>query len=161
MSLGFSFSAGNRVSASNLQAMVALLDAMSSFPVSAAGNDGTTTSTTYVNTLTGAATPLSLAFTALKSQHLVTVSCTVLNSGASGPWNQYMAFQVTGSGFTTYGPSDADSAYGQWTNNNVAGVGTRSTVVSGLTPGVSYTVTAFMRVGNSTGNFLNRRIVVE
>lgn len=121
---------------------------------------GTTTSASYVSALTGTSA-LVTTFVAARTTAEVTVSTFVTNSGASGPLTQYIAPQVTGSGFTTYGPVDADAAIGQWTNNNVAGTVSRTTIITGLTPGVTYTVTAFMKVTGSTGSFNFRRIIIR
>ena len=122
---------------------------------------GTTTSTTYTSTLSGVTTPLSLTFVAAKTSVAITVS-TLITQQTSGPWNQFMAPVVIGAtdGYS-YGPNDADAATGQFTNNNVGSVVERTTVITGLTVGNSYTITPQYKSGGVQCTFGNRRIVVH
>jgi len=119
----------------------------------------TTTSTTYTATLTGTST-LSLTFVALSTTAKVTVSAFIVNTGASGPFTFYMAPVTTGSGFTTVGPSDADAAIMQ-TGVNIGSTTEKSSILTGLTVGTTYTVTAQHKVSAQTGNFIYRRIFVD
>lgn len=122
---------------------------------------GTTASATYTATLGGVAAPLSVSFVAAKTAHVVTVGALITQQ-TSGPWNQHMAPVVTGAGFAAYGPNDADAAMGQMTNNNVGAYVEKSTVVTGLTIGNTYTVTPQYKAGSGiTCTFANRRIVVH
>jgi hypothetical protein len=129
-------------------------------PVNATGTSGTTTSTSYTTTLSGGATP-STTFVARNTSHAIEISAMILNSGGSGPFTQYMSFQVTGSGFSTYGPSDADAATAQYTNNSIGSQCTRTTVVGGLTVGTTYTVTGWFKVSGSTGQFNLPRVLIH
>lgn len=149
------FAAGQIPTVDELDESLASIDAQVDDPTS-----GTTTSTSYTATLTGT-TSLSTAFVAARTGHWIGVSCMSLNSGASGPFNQYMSFDITAAGGFTYGPVDADAAETQWTNNNVGGMASRRTYVSGLTPGTTYTVTVKHKVSAQTGTFRSRRLTIE
>jgi len=124
---------------------------------------GTTNSITYTSTLTGVGTALSTTFVAKCTTHCVTVGALMTISG-SGPWVVYMAPVVTGSGFTTYGPSDDDAAHCQPDDSPATGAYVeRTTIVPGLTPGVTYTVTPQFRSMSTAGtaSFASRTIIVR
>jgi hypothetical protein len=123
--------------------------------------NGTTTSTSYTATLAGVATPLSLAFVARRSVHTMVVGTTILQT-TTGPWTAWMAPVVTGAGFSTYGPLDNDAATAQPDDINMGSYSERTSIVAGLTPGVTYTITPQFKAqsGAGTANFRDRTIVV-
>lgn len=126
-----------------------------------AAANGTTTSTSYTSTLSGVATPLSLAFVAKRAVHVIKVGATILQT-TTGPWTAWMAPVVTGSGFSTYGPVDDDAQTAQQDDINAGAYGERTSLVSGLTPGVTYTVTPQFKAQSAAGtaNFRDRTIIV-
>ena len=152
--------AGHRPLASELATYRTAILELQAVPVMASDTTaGTTTATAYTATLTGVTTPLSVSFVAAKSSHVVVVGALITQQ-SSGPWNQYMAPVVTGPSFA-YGPNDGDALIGQWTNNNVSAYSERSTVITGLTVGNTYTVTPQYRCSGNQCTFAQRRIVVH
>jgi hypothetical protein len=122
----------------------------------------TTSSASYTATVSGGTSSFNTTFVATRTAHTITVSAFMLNAGSIGPYTFFMAPVVTGSGFSTYGPNDTDAAVAQFVNTSVPGsTCTRSTVVTGLTPGTTYTVTLQQKATGSTGEFANRRIVIS
>lgn len=131
------------------------------FPLSVTSTgDGSHNGGAYTFVPSGLApSPLSITFTAVKPIHTIEVSAKVINSGAGGPFNGLLSFQVTGA--MTYGPNDTDAANQQQTNNNIGGTVSRRTPVAGFVPGLQYTVTATFRVTGSTFLWNAIRLIVE
>lgn len=119
---------------------------------------GSTTSTSYTSTLTGA-TALSITFTATRTWHMVEVRGLIIQA-VSGPWSQYINFQVVGTGYS-YGPVDGDAIYTQWTNNSVSAMTSARSKITGLTVGNSYTVTMQYKSSGVQINISRRGITVE
>lgn len=114
---------------------------------------GTTTSTTFTDTLTGAST-LAVSFTAPASgQIVVSVAATMANGGAN---NVVIGFRLSGA--STVAASDARSA-------NMLGASAfrlgASCLVTGLTAVGSYTATCQHRTTAGTATYLNREIIVQ
>lgn len=114
---------------------------------------GTTTSTTFTDTLTGAST-LAVSFTAPASgQVVVSVAATMANGGAN---NVVIGFRLSGA--STVAASDARSA-------NMLGASAfrlgASALVTGLTAVGSYTATCQHRTTAGTATYLNREIIVQ
>lgn len=114
------------------------------------GATTSTTSTTYADTTTVA----SVAFVAPASGVVeVTVNANQFNSTSN---YTFTAFRLSGAG--TYAANDNDAA---WTFGTGAMRSEASTVVTGLTPGGSYTATMQHAVIAGTGTYGPRRIIVK
>ena len=121
---------------------------------------GTTTSATYTDTLTSTGTH-TLNFVAPASGKIVvTIACVAVN-GTAGAYAA-MSFRVSGAA-GTQAASDANQVYGQGTGTNRPEVRTSvPTLVTGLTPGASGTITLQHKVtGGGTGTFNYRRIQIR
>lgn len=115
---------------------------------------GTTSSTSYTDTLGGTGT-VSINFTApLSGIVAVTTKASMDNNGAAN----YTAAAFRLSGATTRASSDNDQIFVQGTNENTDET---TTVVTGLTPGGSYTATMQHKVTAGTGTYNFRRISVR
>jgi hypothetical protein len=113
---------------------------------------GTTTSTSFTDTLTGAG-GVSVAFTAPQSGRvLVLLSGKVSNSGANA---SYLSWRLSGA--TTVDATDEWSLVITGTTVTRAGV---SYMHSGLTANGSYTCTVQHRVAAGTGTFDDRTLIV-
>lgn len=120
---------------------------------------GTTTSTTYTSALTSLAS-LSTTFTVPPSGKVyINIAAAVINGAASGPWDFFASFQITGA--ATYGPNDTDAIHTRNGSANFGGVSSRRVLVTGLTPGTSPTVTMVYRASSGTGSYGIRSILVE
>ena len=123
---------------------------------------GTTNSTSYTSTLTGVATPLAVSFVAACATHCVTVGA-FMTMTSTGPWVQYMAPVTTGSGYSTLGPVDSAAATAQMEDSPAyGGFIQRTSLITGLTPGVTYTVTPQFKSQSSAGvaSFAERSVIV-
>jgi len=120
---------------------------------------GETSSSSYTSTLSGT-TPLTATFVAARGWHIVTISGRLLQYVA-GPANQYMSFDVAGSGFS-WGPNDDDAIECQWDFDQRTVTSSRRTKITGLTVGNSYTVTLQYKAvsGNNIG-VAHRSIMIE
>ncbi|MFB7517833.1 hypothetical protein [Streptomyces sp. NPDC056144] len=107
---------------------------------------GDTTSTTYTSTLAGRVTnPLSLTFTATTSKIIVSFGSR-MKSGNDG-YYAYMALKLT-SGATVV--QDLDDEYTTLVAGTLATSAATTRRLTGLTPGTTYTLTAFFRVQANT-----------
>lgn len=125
--------------------------------VTVAGQDataGTTTSTTYTDTLTSAST-LSVNFTGPTSGKVkVSFGCEMAPTSA---FDIYFVFRLSGA--STVAASDTNAA--RVFSNNDYKPAAKSVLVSGLTVGGSYTATASHRTGGATGQYRTRWLMVE
>jgi hypothetical protein len=144
------FAAGQILTAGDLNAVTTAVES------GANTTPGTTTSTTFTDTLTGSST-VTLAFTAPASGVIVvTVSAECSNSGGS---NYTIAgFRISGAAGTV-AATDTNSIYLRGTDSLRASGEFR---VGGLTPGMSGTVTMQHRVNPAgTGTFNNRELLMK
>lgn len=117
-------------------------------------NPGTTTSTTATDTLTGTST-VTQTFTAPPSGKIeVTISAEVVNSGAN---YTTLSFRISGSAGTV-AHDDNNALYAKGTD---AFRGSATSLVTGLTPGQTGTVTLSHLVTGGTGTFNRRRILIR
>ena len=124
-------------------------------PVAAKSNVvGSTTSTTYVTTLTGDATAVSVTL-ATGTTALVTLSTQTFNS--SGGSSNYATVSVSGA--TTLAAADAQSAAGTSGGANYGQSNNRTQIITGLTAGTN-TFTLNYRVNGGTGSHNNRDLIV-
>lgn len=141
----------------------AQLNALTPTPVvgDAQATAGTSTSTTYTATLTGGVT-CGVVFTAPASGTIVVHnSCDSFTSATAFI---YCSFEVRegvtiGSG-TVVDAADDATALKHQTNFQTFGM-TRSTRVSGLTPGAQYNVRQMFRVQSGTGTWLNKDLIAQ
>lgn len=111
---------------------------------------GTTTSTSFVDALTGAS-PVTLAFVAPPSgKVIVEVSAAIKNSGSNFSG---VAFRLSGA--SSRAAVDGEQIFVQ---GNSEALVTKGNPVSGLTPGGSYTITMQHKVTSGTGTFNYRRL---
>lgn len=112
---------------------------------------GTTTSTSFTDTLTGAVGPVTLAFVAPPSgKVIINVSAAIKNSGANFSG---LAFRLSGAG--SRAAVDGEQAFVQGNSEVVVA---KDNPVSGLTPGGGYTITMQHKVTAGTGTFNYRRL---
>lgn len=115
---------------------------------------GTTTSTSYTDTLTSAST-VSVSFTAPPTGKVkVSFGCEMAPTTA---FDIYFVFRLSGA--STVAASDTNAA--RVFANNDYKPAAKSVLVSGLTSGGSYTATASHRTGGATGQFRTRWLMVE
>jgi hypothetical protein len=147
-----SFSAGQILLASqlNAQADVSNADATSR----------TTTSTAYTTTLSPA-TICGIAFVAPPSGKVkILWNNEASNSGASFTLTspQVATGSTVGSGTVVLAADDARTTNVGGTTSDRHGA---STTCTGLTPGDTYNVALYHRVGSGTGTFLRREVIVS
>lgn len=153
------FNAGQRLPAPSLEGRISALEKQAVQVKDAALATGTTTSATYTSTLTGLAS-LSTTFVVPPSGRVyVNIAAAIMNGAASGPWDFFASFQITGA--ATYGPTDGDAAHARNGTINFGGVSSRRVLVTGLPAGITLTVTMVYRVTSGTGSFGLRSILVE
>lgn len=141
--------AGQKVTASFLNSLCPLGEAQSATN----STPGTTTSTSYTDSLTGSGT-VSINFTAPPSGAVaVTTKAAMVNSGAN-----YTAIAFRLSGASTRASNDNDQAYIRGTNECTDET---TTIVTGLTAGGAYTATMQHKVTAGTGTYNFRRISVR
>ncbi len=141
--------AGQKMTAAYLNALVPIGEAQSTTNAT----PGTTTSTSYTDTLTGSGT-VSLSFTAPPSGSVaVTVRAAMDNSGGN-----YTSVAFRLSGASARASSDNDQAYIQGTDECTDEA---MTIVTGLTAGGAYTATMQHKVTAGTGTYNFRRISVR
>lgn len=150
------WAAGHKPTGDEAQQVAGVANAVAQMGSDAVG--GTTTSTTYTSTLTGISVPLSLTFVAYRTAMVVVVGAFIASLVSNG--DQWMAPSVTGTSYY-YGPTDADAAFGQLTNNNIGSYVEKSTVITGLTIGQTYTITPQYRTTAGTALFSQRRVIVH
>lgn len=115
---------------------------------------GTTTSTTATDSLTSSST-VTQGFTVPPSGKVrVTISGEIVNSGAN---YTTLSFRISGSAGTV-AHDDNNGFYVRGTN---AIRGSATSLITGLTPGATGTVTLSHLVTGGTGTFNRRRILVE
>jgi len=120
---------------------------------------GTTTSTTFVETLTGGTT-CAVVFTAPTSGRvLVHSNVRISNSGANEGFAGFVVRTgaTPGSGTVVLAAADALAILHNGTTAQRAGI---SELVSGLTAGDSYNVQQAFRVGAGTGTFRDKTLTV-
>lgn len=140
---------GQKVTAAFLNSLCPLGEAQSATNAT----PGTTTSTSYTDTLTGSGT-VSLNFTAPPSGAVaVTTKASMDNSGAN-----YTAIAFRLSGASTRASNDNDQAFIQGTDECTDET---MTIVTGLTAGGAYTATMQHKVTAGTGTYNFRRISVR
>ena len=123
-------------------------------PVGANSNTGaTTTSTSYVTTLTGDATAISVTLPT-GTTALITETSNAQNSGGV---STFLSFSVSGA--TTLAAADAQAAFTAFTSGSSAGVMARSYVYSGLTAGVN-TFTLNYKAQAATATYVTRQLTV-
>lgn len=111
---------------------------------------GTTTSTSFVDALTGA-TAVTLGFTAPPSgKVMISISAAIKNSGANFSG---VAFRLSGAGARA--AVDGEQIFVQ---GNSEALVTKENPVTGLTPGGVYTITMQHKVTAGTGTFNYRRL---
>lgn len=118
------------------------------------GTSGTTTSATYVTTLTGDGTAIS-ATLVTGTQALISIGAEISNSNA-GVFTQ-LSFSVSGA--TTLAGSDANGA-GMNHNANYWTPVSRVFIIGGLTAGTN-TFTLAYRVQSNTGTYSKRWLAVK
>lgn len=127
--------------------------------------DGSTTSTSYVNSLT-TTTTRGVAFTAPASGIVLISGSTAGRNGTAGQAS-YIDFEIRvgstiGSG-TVFRPSN-DNRAGSFQSDSIGQQGTIAitpTVVSGLTPGTVYHVVLTYKVSAGTGIYNRRSVTVD
>lgn len=141
--------AGQKMTASFLNSLCPLGEAQSATN----STPGTTTSTSYTDTLSGSGT-VSVNFTAPPSGAVaVTTKSALVNSAGN-----YTAAAFRLSGASTRASSDNDQIY----NKGVDEITSETvTVVTGLTAGGAYTATMQHKVTAGTGTYNYRRIAVR
>lgn len=130
-------------------------------PVTAVNADaGTTTSTSLTTTLTGASNNVTVAFVAPQSGKALVRAMALLKSDVDTSDTFFGArITLTSGGSTVYSPVDEELAIHDDVRN--ASV-VNEYIVTGLTPGTSYTAVGVHKVqSGNTGNYDNRRITVE
>lgn len=121
---------------------------------------GTTTSTSYTETLTGG-TPCALTFVAPRSGKVdVHNTAQSVNSGATG--TAVLSFIIRtgstiGSGSTVLDAGDPGCALNQGTSNNRY---TAVYPVEGLTPGATYNIRQQFKTNSGTATFSNKTLAV-
>jgi len=131
---------------------------------SAQATAGSTTSTSYVNTLTGG-TACGTAFVAPPSGGVMITNQLQLSASAGGGLFSLCTIRVctgavVGSGSAIVTASDANAV--QVSQNTAGATGIRRTYVSGLTPFNSYNVQQWFKViGVNTMNTSNKELYVE
>lgn len=122
---------------------------------------GTTTSTSYTNTLAGG-TACGVVFTAPKSGAVVVHNSAFLDNSTTG--RNYLAFDIRtgstiGSGTSFRAASDADMVASLGSNDMTMG---RSVLVTGLTPGAIYNCQqAFKTSSGTTASYSWKQLVVQ
>jgi len=120
---------------------------------------GTTTSTTFVETLTGGTT-CAVVFTAPTSGRvLVCCDSRVQNTGANASFVSFVVRTggTPGSGTSVLGAADARAVLHEGTTFERGGI---AELVTGLTPGDVYNVQQAFRVVAGTGAFANKTLTV-
>lgn len=141
--------AGQKLTAAFINALCPLGETQSSTDAT----PGTTTSTSYTDTLTGTSTK-TLAFTAPPSGAVaIKIKSSLKNNGAN-----YTAAAFRLSGASTRASNDNDQIFVLGTNEDTE---ESETVVTGLTAGGSYTITMQHKVTAGTGTYNYRRITVR
>lgn len=141
--------AGQKVTAAYLNALCPLGETQSANNSTA----GTTTSTSYTDTLTSSGT-VSVNFTAPPSGVVsVRIEAALWNSGTN-----YTVASFRLSGASTVAASDDNQIYQRSTNEQRHMAESR---IAGLTPGGAYTATMQHKVSAGTGNYNHRRIAVR
>jgi hypothetical protein len=130
------------------------LDARTTMVQSPVTTSQTTTSTTYTDLATaGPAVTLTVG-----TQMLVTVGCQLTNNTAAD--GALMSFAMTGAATVAAG-DDRAFGVGGFSGSLPNLIGSRTWLVTGLTPG-SYTVKAvYKAVTGGTATFLNRQIIAQ
>lgn len=122
---------------------------------------GTTTSTSFTTTLTGAAANVSVAFTAPASGKALVRALAFMKTDTAGLDMYFGArITVTSGGATFYTPTDQECAKSD-PDRFVTCM--NEYIVTGLTPGTSYTAVGVHKVqaGGTVGNYDDRRITVQ
>ncbi len=121
---------------------------------------GTTTSSTYVESLTGG-TPCSFAFVAPPSGKVLVLNSGFVDNSSTGRSHQSWIIRTgstIGSGTTFLNAGDEKSLANLGPDDVTA---TRTTLVTGLTPGASYNIRQqFKTSSGTTGNFQWKELVV-
>lgn len=130
------------------------LDARTTMTQSTVATSQTTTSTTYTDLATaGPAVTLTVG-----TQMLVTVGCQATNNTASD--GALMSYSMSGAG-TVAASDDRAFGIGGFSGSTPNLIGSRTFLVTGLTPG-SYTVKAvYKAVTGGTATFLSRQIIAQ
>ncbi|HSL51991.1 MAG TPA: hypothetical protein VK878_23215 [Candidatus Deferrimicrobiaceae bacterium] len=137
------------MTAAFLNALAPLGEAQSATNLTA----GTTTSTSYTDTLTSSTT-VTLNFTAPPSGSVaIIIRASMVNSAGN-----YTAAAFRLSGATTRVSSDSDQIFTHGTDENTD---ESTTIVTGLTAGGSYTATMQHKVTAGTGTYNFRRITMR
>lgn len=116
-------------------------------------NDGTTTSTSYTDTLTGSTTA-SLAFVAPPSGK-IEVTIAVLQENTTS--TTQTSFRISGAAGTVAASDD----YSVQSDDSNTRMGEKTTQISGLTAGAAGTVTMQHKVAGGTGTFDKRAINIR
>lgn len=144
------FTAGQKLTAAQLNSAAPVGAAQSTVNTTA----GTTTSTSYTDSLTGSTT-VSLAFTVPPSGAIWVTITSALDNSADN--YTVVSYRISGSAGTV-AASDNWQIYFRNTNE---GMVSRRTMQTGLTVGATGTVTMQHKVSGGTGTFNHRQILIE